>query len=598
MLVSLDYPATGIHSVNSPVFFDQSGAGRFIDTTVNLRIHEGRWRTRYAVREIEITGDEAAVSAWRAAHTQAAIWYAPRSGQGAHYLGVGVGRIIESAAGALYCLTPDGHGMRVTDISNGMVAKTSLRLAWLCQGENYVIRTDGVSPTQIYNGKEVVGSPGYSALAKTAARFPNKAGPTVYAGGRFYTTLFGRRIYVSDSLHQLNQSDASDLLKFTDQTYDYINVFFAPPADSGDILALTTTVNAGFDNSRAQGEVLAFCDGPSAWGVALGIPRTEWPTAKMRFQRSVETGATGPNAFFVRDGDIIMRTSRGIETMNLLARERAAIGNPVIDLGADIRRHLHRDAEDALIFASMVNPSRWDRLYCTIGPVISGPRHWHMGWVTANWNPTLERSPNSFAWEGINTVPADIGRVVQFLSFREDGTSRVLALLDKRDGQSKGLAEITQLEMHDETADGTPKPIQWSILTRRLSSGGLFQTSTPAEMLGWLGDMRTEVNLKISYRTNRQREWKIHTVKRFQLVGESGDVACGNGDRSIHLGKPLPDARGVQWVQFLIEGTGVCSPSFALNITNAAGLSNEGEGDCINVESDEGCPINPFAYAL
>ncbi len=39
----------------------------------------------------------------------------------------------------------------------------------------------------------------------------------------------------------------------------------------------------------------------------------------MRHSRSEEVAATGPRAFFVRDGDILMRTSKGIESVNLVS---------------------------------------------------------------------------------------------------------------------------------------------------------------------------------------------------------------------------------------------------------------------------------------
>lgn len=599
-LVSLAYPAAGNNTAKAPVLFSRGEAGRFIQLTGNLRIHEGRYRTRYSIEERPIYGDTEVVANWKARHTQAAIWYDPRSGQGTHYIGIGPARIVESAAGVLYSLTPAGRGYEVRDISNGMTAPARYRIAWLCQGENYVIRTDNVSPVQIFDGKTTFGSVGFSSVAKEASRFPNGSGPTVYAGGRLWTVLFGRRIYVSDALHQINQTDASDLLKFTDQSYDYTNTYFSPPTDAGDIALLTVTVSSGFDTSRAQGEVLAGCpDGPECWAVTLGIARELWSTANMRHTRSKETSPTGPAAFWVRDGDILMRTSRGIESLNLLEKERTKLGNSVIDLAAEMREVLKRDSEDALLFCSMINPLKWDRLFCTVAPVIEDRRHWHRGWITANWNPMSERNPQNYAWEGLHMLPRSTGRVVQFLSFRENGTSRVLALLDK-DGTSKGLCELTQNEWHDRDTEGNPVPIDQFILTRRITAGGPFAATTFGELRLFLDDTRTDVSLQVYTRTNVSRTFRLAKTLEVQVVDKRGAaLACGkDGDGGYDLGTPFSDEKNIRWVQILVRFTGVTSIDLALDASEPQALTNESVGDCVNLESDPLCDFDPFAATL
>ena len=600
MLVSLAYPAAGNNTAKAPVLFSKGEAGRFIQLTGNLRIHEGRYRTRHSIEERPIYGDDTTVAAWKSRHTQAAIWYDPRSGQGTHYIGVGPARIVESAAGVLYSLTPAGRGYEVRDISNGMVAPSRYRIAWLCQAENYVFRTDNVSPVQIYDGKTTFGSVGFSSVAKNAARFPNGSGPTVYAGGRVWTVLFGRRIYVSDALHQVNQTDASDLLKFTDQTLDFINTYFAPPTDEGDIALLTVTVSSGFNTSRAQGEILAGCpDGPACWGVTLGIPREQWPTTDMRHTRSKETSPTGPMALWVRDGDILMRTARGIESLNLLAQERQKIGNSVIDLGAEMREVLRRDSEDALLFCSMVNPIKWNRLFCTVSPVIEDKRHWHRGWITANWNPMSEHNPLNYAWEGLQMLPRSMGRVVQFLSFRENGSSKVLALLDK-DGESKGVCELTQNDGPDLDAEGNAVEIDQFILTRRITAGGPFMASSFGELRLFLDDTRTNVNLQVYTRTNVNRTFRLFKTLEVTVVdARAVEIACGqDGDGGFMLGQPFSDESNVRWVQILVRFTGITSIDFALEANELQALPNEAVGDCVTLESDPLCDFDPFAATL
>lgn len=603
-LTSLCQPAAyGCNTAAEPVVIDSRNAGKYIRLTGNLRIHNNRWRTAYRWRELQGFGPD--LELWQSGHTQNAMWYMPRSGQGSHYLGVGVPRIVDSTAGRLFTLTPRAGFFEVKDVSGGQVAYPNLMLAWLAKGENYLIRTDGRSQTQIWDGvNPVFFSTGYNSNAKTSSRFPNAAGPTVYAGGRFWTTLFGRRLYVSDSLHQINQSNASDLLKFTDQTYDFINIYFAPPADDGDIVALTVTVNSGNRDSRAQGEVLACCpEGPTLWAVQLGIPRTEWPIADMRQPRSKETSPTGPNAFHVRDGDIVMRSTKGIESMNLLARERNTLGNPSLDLGADMKSILSKDDQSLLLFASMVNPQSWDRLFCTVTPQTRGARHWHLGYITANFNPLGARIPQGFAWEGLNTLPRAMGRIVQFLPQTIDGVNRMFAILDK-DGESKGLTELTREEGDNILADGSRVPVEWFVETRKLltTGGGIVPCDITHAWLH-LDEVKSYVEVEIWARTSTKQKYQICRKMTLKTVPDPSNPfgCCGaTSEKPIALGNLLEGkSKGHTWAQFLIKGRGVCSIDMILRSGNGEEQPAEtATMEDMRAESGPPCTFDPYEYAL
>lgn len=602
-LTSLCQPAAyGCNTAAEPVLLDERNAGKYIRLAGNMRIHNNRLRTAYLWRELQ--GFGADLELWQAGHTQNALWYIPRSGQGVHYLGVGEPRIVDSTAGRLFTLTPRAGYFEVTDVSGGKVAGANLMLAWLAKGENYVIRTDGRSQTQIWDGTNpVFFSPGYNSNAKAASRFPNSAGPTVYAGGRFWTVLFGRRIYVSDSLHQLSQENAGDLLRFTDQTYDYIDIYFAPPGDDGDIAALTVTVNSGNRDSRAQGEVLACCpEGPTLWGVRLGVPRTEWPTADMRQPRSKETSPTGPNAFHVRDGDILMRTPKGIESMNLLARERSTLGNPALDLGADMKSILARDDEQLLIFASMVNPLRWDRLLCTVTPQTAGARHWHLGYISANFNPRGERIPSGgFAWEGLQTLPRAMGRIVQFLPATIDRRSRVFAILDK-EGTSKGLAELTHEEGDNILADGTAVPVEWFFETKRLTTAGDIRKADIN--CAWLrvDEVKSSLQLQVFVKTSTRPEYQLCRQIQMETVCSPKDVfkCSAKAEKIIALGDLAKGkSQGHTWLQFLVKGRGVCTIDMVVRNGNSGEEPAEkADMECMTAESAPPCDFDPYFYAL
>jgi hypothetical protein len=591
--ISIAFPAgNGVNNADEPVFFNASTRGNFIQQATNLRIEHNRWRTRYRVIGQPVVGIPATLKQWQQDNSQNAVWYIPQNGQGTHYIGKGPSKIVESAAGRLYTLTPTNNGFLVEDISGGTQAYPYLRLAWLEVAENYVIRTDGQSQTQFWDGSGTVfGSPGYNASAKERSRFPNAAGPVVYAGGRLYATVFGRRILVSDSLHQSDQIGATDLLKFTDQSYDITNVYFAPPASEQDIVALTVSVSSSGsqDISRAQGEVMSMCEGPAIWAIALGVPRDQWATSQMRKTRSKETAASGPNAFSVRDGDILMRTSRGIESLNLLARERQDLGNAVIDLGADMRKILHADDEESLIFCSLINPIRWSRMLCTVGPVINGPRHYHLGWIAANWNPLSVRQPSTMAWEGVCSLDKRLGRVIQFLPSVTSGKTRVVALVDREDGASKGVVEMTEQEGNDQLDDGTAIPIQWSLLTHKLVTNSPVATTGFSSLYLYLHDIRSDLKLSIYARDDKQ-PFQHHRTISVKFNGTCGDSV----DKKIVFGKPTAAFRDSRWIQFMLVGEGVVSPDILTQVDSNDGANEQADPDCVEVQGSPLCSVDPF----
>lgn len=599
--ISLTSPAVfGINTSKDSITLRKENAGRLIQLTGNLRIENGRWRTAYRVKELEGQGD--ALELWQSLHTQNAIFYEPMRGQGVHYTGTGVARIVESAAGRMFTLTPKNGAFTVEDVSGGITSYPDYMLAWLCQGENYVVRTDGKSQTQIWDGKNPVFlSTGYSSTAKQNSRFPNHAGPVVYAGGRFWVVLFDRRIYASDSLHQVNQSSAEDILKFTDQSYDYLNFYFAPPSSEGDIVALGVTINSGLEDSRAQGELISMCLSPGIWAVTLGIPRDQWGSVKMRRSRSKETAAAGPNAFFVRDGDILMRTARGIESINLLARERNTLGNPAIDLGADIRDIFDHDDERSLLFASLVNPMRWNTMYCTVSPVISGARRYHQGWVTGNFNPMQLRVPEGLAWEGIGSLPKQIGSVVQFLTTRAEGNSRLFAIVDKGNGTSKGLVEFTREEGPHLLPDGTSIPQNWYILTRKLNSENIFKKGKWGGVWVKLERIRTDVKIELYWRTSTNTKWnpgKSVTI-RPQTSPDDPFNCNKEGEVMLFMGKPFENKHSVNWVQILIKGEGVTTIDIAMSADGADSLEEQTNYPaCIETTSPPLCQFDPFNPTL
>src|SRR5690606_27849277 len=127
--LSVLYPATGVFMSDAPVLFSPQALGSgvpYVYMATNMRIEDSMWRTRTAWREL--TPSEELPGEWMNLSTQGAVWYNPRLGSGPIQM-AGEPGIIESCGGKLYKILIDGTQFRVRDISNGIVARPSMRLA-------------------------------------------------------------------------------------------------------------------------------------------------------------------------------------------------------------------------------------------------------------------------------------------------------------------------------------------------------------------------------------------------------------------------------------------------------------------------------------
>jgi hypothetical protein len=247
-----------------------------------------------------------------------------------------------------------------------------------------------------------------------------------------------------------------------------------------------------------------------------------------------------------------------------------------------------------------VNPPRWDRLFCTVAPVIMQPKRFHLGWVTANWNPTNVRIPQGFCWEGLSTLPYSMGRVIQFLYARIRGRSRLFALLDKQDGADKGLAEITLDEGHNILADGTQVPIEWQMMTKRLQGAGDFSTSGWSNLWLYVDHVTTPVHIDIYARSNVNMDFTL--IQQADITPDCARGALpgpcsGDGESVIPLGNALTDFTKAQWLQIWVVGTGVCSPNLAAQVDVQDSPQPLAENEPQLAQTPPACQFDPFGYA-
>lgn len=577
---SILYPSTGVQMSDEPSYVyprSAAGGGAFVHMATNMAIEDSRWKTRH--RWIELQIDERDVfdfEKWKTASTQGATWYDPAAGNTADPFSRGEAGIVESASGRMFRLTPGIRSFRC-QLLPGPQARKSMRMAWMTQAENYVIRTDRASLTQIYDGRgTITTSEGFNRNDPTNSRLPNFAGPSVFTD-RIWIVNGAREIIAGDHLHRNDLTGATDLLRTEDQSYDINDVSFPPPGAFGDVVGLHLYTTSRGGALSSQSEVMAGCADPAIWGVSAGIPRELWRQSQMRRVVNDESGPVGPYAVITARNEYLFRSPAGIESIKTFDAQTGLPANALIDLGSEIRPLLNYDYPDLLFFCSAARFKQRQRVVCTVDPQVKYTRRWHNAFVAANLNYTGTRTPGQFIWEGLQTLPERMGRPVQFI----EGTGgRVFCITDKSDG-TKGLAEWTTEDGPDVLADGTAVPQRWRFITRRLTTAGEFRASIFSAVYLWLtgiGDVEVDINCRIDdgdlqrVGTYTQTEccckWALDNPIKFELPNK---------------GKTL---------QLIIDGTGTVSKiDVALNATQASTASDEA-GICREI------PTNPmFVYA-
>ena len=119
----------------------------------------------------------------------------------------------------------------------------------------------------------------------------------------------------------------------------------------------------------------------------------------------------------------------------------------------------------------------------------------------------------------------------------------------------------------DQLADGSGRPIEWLLMSRKLILGSEYRLSGLQALALRLTKTQGEVSWRVEARTDRQPVWTaIH-----EGTAEAADL----GDRTIGLGK-LDGLLGIStsWIQFKVEGCGVASIDLAMD-TGTAGSMEE-----------------------
>ncbi len=571
--LSVLFPATaGMDMRIDTATYTPSQAGRFVQWTKNMRIHKGAWRTRYPIHEVPLDAPDS----FHERDWQGALIYHPRQGQGVHYLGVGRDRIIGCYGGRLFEIQTAG---KVADLTGAGFETGATKVpVQMEQAENYVVKTDGTSLTLIYDGKTGVSfSRGFNRTFPDASSVPNNAGAIRYLANRLWVSAYGRRLFAGDVLHRLEPEEAIDVLRFREQAFDATSQWFAAEATQGDTVALSMMKMGGREYAVMHGDNMGMT------GVVLGVPRSEWPNQPMTLAISNETAAAGPYAFAEGDWRLLFRSRRGIEETRLVLAEDNAVGGTAINMGRQVAPILEADIEEYLIFATLVNPPRWERTLCTVSPIIQNHRAFHRGILSMNRNPGDAIEAGQWAWEGVWTFPAAIGSVQQILEGRIDARQRVFMLMSKPEGN--GLAEMTQVEGLDTLADGTKIRQNGAIRTHKLTTRSEYLDTEFGEAAFLIRDIESDIDLQLWLRDSENTEWRLQ--KEFSICREDAcGGCCGTVDRSelrVPIGRLSEISEGARWAQFHLETWGVATWDFVLQPGESSSLPQVDDSSNLSV---------------
>lgn len=548
-----------------------------VHKAVNCRLSKQAWRTRYGIRAMRLCGDADTVQTYREGNTQGAIYYNPARGQGALVFGDDISSIAESSGGQMFALESAGkYCFNVRDISGGLRSPRHVHLAWLCQAENYLFRSDDVSDTWAFDGFDAAFSPGYIASgdSREFSKIPNRIGAMIYAFGRMHVVRSGREILVGDALHSKNLTSSINVGAFTEQTYWATGQHFSPPSQMGAIIA--GAILPLQDSTHGHSELLWHAKNDGVFSLNTNIsPRSAWADQALTRHVLLSTAAVGPYAVALSESDQYFRSSNGIQSLRSARAERDRIGSPYADLAAEVRVFMAGDLPQDLRFCSLARWQRQNRIFCTVYPVVEGRYRWHRGFVVSNLLPGEVRADTPPAWEGLWTLPPQWGGVSQFVAGSFEGSERIFAICWNHESKKKHVVEVDETLSSDVFADGASSRISCQIITKHLAPAGLFKTAELAEAFLLITRVQTAIDWQVDYRVNGQRTWHKWSSG---AIAEPANPDLWNQEREIpddtHPLGPVPKFGNVRSVQFRIRWRGAASIQFMVRHAHGKALES------------------------
>jgi hypothetical protein len=537
--------------------------------SVNCRILDGFLTTRCGTRAIPLSG--AASEFVARSNNQGSFFFNPAKGQGGLILGDDNSNIALAVGGRKFIVNIEGRHANsraiITEITNGLLTNSQLHLVWWNAWENILIAQDGNSNAFVWDGiKPAVFSPGYNSINKLRSEIPNGGTVMSYVHGRGVVVVNSRLLLVGDNLHRTDQSSSENLREFTEQVYWATGQYFLPPSSMGGINAAAVLPQR--NTVHGHGDLMLHCE-DGVFSIDLNVfPRTKWAETPMVKHAMLASGAAGPYAVAIYDGDQLFRTLRGVQTLRSAAANSQLEGNPEQTISNAVDTWLKADYKRWLRFASVDLWSSAHRFFVTTSPIVQGRFRWHRGLIVRNADPSLSESNTPPAWEGCWTLPPQSSGIVQFVNGLFDAEERQFAWTRGNDGRNR-LTEFSETLREDVLEDGTRHRIRAQVITRAIDAGEWWKKREFTKGLLFLRNIVGVLEFGVWFRPLESKTWIPWQAGRIEApeLGDEGDLSEGDpqpaaiplGDMPkacVPAGNHANESRSVQ---FLVRWAGYCS---------------------------------------
>lgn len=568
--IVLDFATGGMNSALHP----SSLTKEFVSRMTNCRIHEQCPTTRFGVRFMPVEGE---VEDFRKLPIQGASFYNPAMGQSQHRFARSSDTIIVAAGGnklQLYVDDADGKAW-VSNITGGKLTDSHVLLVHLAQAEQYLIASDGVSDCWIWAGQGLpFFSTGYNTVSKEDSRLANGANLALYAHGRIIQLVDENKILVGDIIHKNELTTSRNILETTEQVYWATGTHFAAPSSLGEARAIALLPLRNTLHGHAD-VIVHFRNGAMSLKVDH-YPRSQWSELALAKHALLDTGAQGPYAVAVVDGDQFFRSRTGLQTLRSAAAASDNEQNPQKPVSGPAQDWFNADHQRFLRYACVEKWLLHRRVFSTTGLWVESSWRGARGMVSLNIEPVRTVSSGQWAWEGLWTMPPGHENIVHVVNGIFNERDRLFLVCTGRDHTTftNSIGEVSPWLEHDVMEDGTKVPISCQVMTRAISGENRHI------MKEWQRGKLTFRNVigdlawGVWVRKDSQGPWtlwrgsktcsladdcSVPSVCETEICDESGLLGALPQELPLELGEIPEKCRIARSLQFLIRWKGMAS---------------------------------------
>ena len=609
--IAVAFAAGGMNAALNPTNLPDHQYAR----AVNIQLRDQRPTTRRGIKVLPFSSTLAKEQEYfQCENFQGGMFYNPSKGQSSVSFAQDASRMMMSVGGKRYQVIQKESQPRINTVTIKEVkglddGNPDLHLSWWYQAENYAIQQDGQGDTWIWDGSnDPFFSKGVNGADKEQSQLANGATAGTYVHGRIVQIVNARQVIVGDVIHKSNQTSAENILDTTEQVYWATGSYFNPPSSMGNIVALGILPLR--DTQHGHGDLMLHCE-DGIFSINLNIfPRDEWVNTPMVKHVLLETGARGPYALALYDGDQFFRSRHGLQSLRSARGESQLLGNPLNPISEEVEVWLNNDYEAYVAFTSVAKWATDRRLYLTVDPWLESKWRGSRGIVGINFAPVATASTQR-AWEGLSTFPSEVKSPIQMINGVFNGRDRMYMVCRGEDDKNR-VVEFSQDLRHDILEDGTEKRISCQFITKAMVGQNLFSKANHTVGIMYLTGVEGLLDWGVWARNNECDNWIFW---RGDQACVQSDDCCDEEDScnfndfcpqdlELNLGEVPESLKLSRKIQLLIRWKGVASlEGFKLKFN--PGDPEEGSGEvagsaacpqkCLSERQD--CIYNDYEYS-